>query len=197
MKTIRVPIALALALFTIACVTINVYFPAEAAEKAADRIIKDVYGEKVKPGTEPQSWNHFQPLPVQQGNPLLDWLITPAHAAADLSVDTPAIRQLQADMGKRHRELAPFYASGAVGIANTGELRIRDQKLVPLADRNRVKSLVAKENLDRAAMYAEIARANSHPEWEAEIRTTFARRWVDNAQRGWWYLDQGGGWKQK
>ena len=28
-----------------ACVTINVYFPAAAAESAADRIIEEVYGE--------------------------------------------------------------------------------------------------------------------------------------------------------
>ena len=27
-----------------ACVTINVYFPAAAAEKAADRIIEDIWG---------------------------------------------------------------------------------------------------------------------------------------------------------
>ena len=32
-----------------ACVTINVYFPAAAAEKAADRIIDDIWG----PGQEP------------------------------------------------------------------------------------------------------------------------------------------------
>ena len=42
MKLIRIPVALALVLFVAACVTINVYFPAEAAEKAADRIIQDV-----------------------------------------------------------------------------------------------------------------------------------------------------------
>ena len=60
-----------------------------------------------------------------------------------------------------------------------------------------MKNLVAKENRDRSALYAEIARANAHPEWEAEIRTTFARRWVDNAHSGWWYMDKSGGWKQK
>ena len=203
MKTIRIPMALALALFTMACVTINVYFPAEAAEKAADRIIKDVYGEE--PGTEsatepdagPQSWNRFEALPVQQGNLLLDWLIAPARAAADLSVNSPAIRELKAGMEQRHQQLKSYYSSGAVGITNAGELQIRDQKLVPLKDRNTVKSLVAKENRDRAALYTEIAKANSHPEWEAEIRTTFARRWVDNAHGGWWYMDKAGGWKQK
>jgi len=197
MKTLLIPMALVLTLFAMACVTINVYFPAEAAEKAADRIIRDVYGEESDATKEPQSRNHFESVDVAQGNPLLDWLITPAHAAADLSVNTPAVRQLKAAMEKRHRQLAPYYSSGAVGITNKGELQVRDQKLVPLKDRNTVKSLVSKENRDRYALYSEIAKANSQPGWEAEIRTTFARRWVDNARRGWWYMDKGGSWKQK
>ena len=196
MKTLRIPMALVLALFAMACVTINVYFPAEAAEKAADRIIKDVYGEEKK-GAEPQSWNQYEIMPVQPGNRVLDWFIAPAHAAADLSVNTPAIRRLQADMEKRHRQLAPYYDSGAVGITNKGQVQIRDQKLVPLKDRNQVNSLIAQENRDRTALYAEIAKANSHPEWEAEISSTFARRWVENAHSGWWYMDAKGKWTQK
>jgi uncharacterized protein YdbL (DUF1318 family) len=178
-------------------VTINVYFPAEAAEKAADRIIRDVYGDDQLQKTEPQSWND-RPAAVRPWRyAVLDWFIPVAHAEADLSVDTPAIRQLQADMEKRHRELAPFYASGAVGMTRNGEIDVRDQKLVPLQDRNPVKKLVARENQDRGALYAEIARANGHPEWEPDIRQTFARRWVDNAPGGWWYQDAGGVWKQK
>lgn len=77
-----------------------------------------------------------------------------------------------------------------------GRITLRDQKLVPLKDRNAVKGLVSKENGDRDALYAEIARANGHPEWESEIRQTFARRWVANARSGWYYMD-GGSWKQK
>ncbi len=46
-------------------------------------------------------------------------------------------------------------------------------------------------------MYQGIARENGHPEWESEIRATFAERWVTNAPRGWWYQDDGGGWKKK
>ena len=34
---------------------------------------------------------------------------------------------------------------------------------------------MADENADRAKLYSEIARANGHPEWEAEVRGTFAR----------------------
>ena len=95
------------------------------------------------------------------------------------------------------RDLAPHYSSGAIGMTGDGEIALRDQKLVPLQDRNKVRDLVAQENRDRGALYAEMARANGHPEWEAEIRATFARRWVDNARKGWWYMDKSGGWQQK
>jgi uncharacterized protein YdbL (DUF1318 family) len=55
---------------------------------------------------------------------------------------------------------------------------------------------VAAENADRAALYREIARANGHPEWEAEVRKTFAQRWIERAQPGWW-VQRGGAWVQK
>lgn len=199
MKTLRIPMAMLLMLFAAACVTINVYFPAEAAEKAADRIIKDVYGEQPAPppATEPQSRLQPQSMPARYRYGLLDWLVSPAHAEADLSVNTPAIRQIKSDMEQRHRQLAPHYASGAVGMTHNGEIVVRDLTLIPLKDRNTVKQLVAKENRDRGALYAEIARANDHPEWEGEIRQTFARRWVDNAPGGWWYSTASGSWKQK
>ena len=197
MQTLRIPMTLMLTLFAAACVTINVYFPAEAAEKAADRIIRDVYGEEQPKPADPNSLNVSPTGGRTLAGALLDWFISPAHAEADLSVNTPAIRQLQADMEKRHRELAPYYASGAVGMTRNGEVALRDQKLVPLQDRNTVKKLVARENRDRSALYGEIARANGHPEWEPDIRAIFAKRWVDNAPGGWWYQDAGGAWKQK
>lgn len=196
MKIIRIPVAMTLLLFVAACVTINVYFPAEAAEKAADRIIQDVYGGQPGAPVEPQSRRPYSEAPVSW-IVLLDWFVSPAHAGADISVNTPAIQQLQASMEKRHRKLAPYYTSGAIGMTRDGEIELRDQKLVPLQERNAVKSLVSKENADRSALYTEIARANGHPEWEADIRSTFAKRWVGNAPSGWWYMDSQGAWKQK
>ncbi|MGB5338458.1 MAG: DUF1318 domain-containing protein, partial [Gammaproteobacteria bacterium] len=161
MNILRVPLSLLLLLLVAACVTINVYFPAEAAEKAADLIIQDVYGKDsgtpATPGTpEPQSWQQLHDQP-QRNVTLLDWLIAPAHAAADLSVDSPQIRQLTAAMEKRHRQLAAYYASGAVGMTHNGQIQIRDQKLVELKDRNTVSQLVGQENADRGALYSEIA----------------------------------------
>jgi len=202
MRTLRIPMSLILLLFATACVTINVYFPAEAAEKAADRIIMDVYGKTPAPApqekpAEPQSLRMTPGPAARAAAGVLGWLVSPAQAAADLSINTPAIRQLTASMEARHRTLAPYYASGAVGMTRDGQIAVRDQKLVPLAERNTVRNLVADENRDRSALYAEMARANGHPEWESEIRATFARRWVDNARAGWWYMDGSGAWKQK
>ena len=42
---IRQLFAVSLGICLVACVTVNVYFPESAAERAADIFIKDVYGE--------------------------------------------------------------------------------------------------------------------------------------------------------
>ena len=42
MKNVWIPITLAIFALS-ACVTINIYFPAAAAEKAADKIIEEVW----------------------------------------------------------------------------------------------------------------------------------------------------------
>ena len=183
------------------CVTINVYFPAAAAQEAADRIIRDVYGEtgekavpdkETPPSAEPRS-RLERPLWIG----LLEALIPTAEAAANIDVSSPAIRQLQAAMKARHQQLRPWYDRGVIGMTRDGLIAIRDLKAVPLKDRRRLKQLVAEENRDRKALYAEIARVNGHPEWEAEIRGIFARRWIDNAPSGWWYQDAGGNWVRK
>ena len=44
---------LATTLVMSACVTINIYFPEAAAEKAADRIIEDVWQIREQPAAEP------------------------------------------------------------------------------------------------------------------------------------------------
>lgn len=42
-RTVNVILGLAAPLVVAGCVTINIYFPAAAAEKAADRIIEEVW----------------------------------------------------------------------------------------------------------------------------------------------------------
>lgn len=119
-----------------------------------------------------------------------------AIAAADLEVNTPAISAIQSSMQARHASLAPHYASGAAGLTKDGLIAVHDASVVPLSQRQALNSLVADENKDRNALYKEIATANGHPEWQDEVRSTFAQRWVQKAQSGWWYQDANG-WAKK
>jgi uncharacterized protein YdbL (DUF1318 family) len=100
-------------------------------------------------------------------------------------------------MGSRQGGLSGYYRSGAIGFDNNGMVAVRDLGAVPLPERGKLRQLVADENRDRNALYREIARANGHPEWESDIRNTFARVWVQEAGRGYWYQDAGGQWRQK
>lgn len=119
-----------------------------------------------------------------------------AFAQGNLDIDSPAIAALKVSMQQRHSQLGPLYAAGTVGLAADGSVALRDASGVPLPQRGQVNALVAAENADRAALYREIARANSHPEWEKEVRSTFAQRWIERAQAGWW-VQRGKDWVRK
>jgi len=203
---LRLPLKMLVAasVFAAACVTINVYFPAAAAEQAADRIIEDIWGPALEEDANSQS--HLLELDdgfdgrhavLLAARNVLDVLIAPAHAQVDFDIDTPEIRALTNSMNKRFRQLRPFYQSGAIGLTSDAMIEIRDRNAVPLADRNKLRQFVAAENKDRNALYKAIAKANGHPEWENDIRNTFAQRWVAKAGGGWYYRTAGGDWQQK
>jgi uncharacterized protein len=199
-----------LSLAIAACVTINVYFPAAAAEKAADQIIDAVTSHSgtsvpvtpAKPGvTAPTTRldSTHQSLWRVAAERVLSAMIPAAHAqSANLDVSTPEVRALTASLQQRFGQLSKYFDSGVVGLTADGMVDVRDQNSVPLAERALVKRLVAEDNKDRTALYAEIARGNAHPEWEADIRRTFARRWIERgAQPGWYYQDASGAWVKK
>ncbi|GAA0709146.1 YdbL family protein [Dokdonella soli] len=180
-----------------ACVTINVYFPEAAAEKAAEQFVDKVIGEKAK---------EHSPTPAEQPPPgkspgamLLDFVIPSAYAQqANVNIQTPQIQAIQTRMQQRFSSsLSKYCESGAVGFTNDGLVAVRDASSIPLAERAVVNTAVADENRDRQAVYREIALANGHAEWEAQIRSTFAKQWIQQAHAGWYYQDPSGTWKQK
>ena len=116
---------------------------------------------------------------------------------ANLEVNTPAIASLKQSMQARHTQLVANYENGAVGFTKDGLVALRDASAVPLTQRQNVNALISAENQDRNALYREIARANNHPEWEQQIRTTFGQRWIKLAKSGWWYQTASGSWIQK
>ncbi|HPA02663.1 MAG TPA: YdbL family protein [Chiayiivirga sp.] len=178
-----------------ACVTINVYFPAAEAQEAAREFVEKVIGDELPGGQTPA------PAPAQEGGgmALLSFFISSAHAQTpDITIRTPAIQAIQARMADRFQsQLAAHFDSGALGFGRDGLVVVRDAGSLGLKDRAAVNQAVADDNRDRAAVYREIAVANGHPEWEQQIRETFARQWVSSARGGWWYQDAGGAWKQK
>lgn len=190
------------ALFLTACVTINIYFPAAAAEKVADEIIKGIQSEsptdsEPKALMPPQTkMDEFQAIIFSWTDAVVEFVIPSAHAGnADLSVNTAEIRQLRASMSARFATLKSFYDAAVIGIQSDGFITVKGS--VALKDRNTVNKLVAAENSDRQALYQAIANANGHPEWFAQIKSTFAASWVENAQPGWWYQSSNGNWNQK
>ena len=198
------PLKIALAsLMIAACVTINVYFPAAAADKAADQVIDKITGS-CEGATPPQS-NYVPandeptPLLAAVGAVLKCWFRLRMRRAPRRS--TSARRRSRASrtsMARRFGELEKFFASGAVGLTKDGNIDVRDLNAVALPERATVKRLVSEDNADRAQLYTEIAKANNHPEWEGDVRKSFARRWVaEGAKPGWYYQDEGGAWKQK
>ena len=197
------PLKIALASFLVAaCVTINVYFPAAAADKAADQTIDKI----MKGGEASAPQGYFVPnVGEEHGVVLLafDRLLSVAVPAANaqgaesLDVSSPAITQITNSMSARFGQLEKFFASGAVGLTVNGNVEVRDLNAVALPDRATVKRLVTEDNADRAQLYSEMAKANNHPEWEADIRKSFARRWVAKAKAGWYYQGDDGSWKQK
>lgn len=193
------------------CVTINVYFPAAAAQQAAEQIIGNVIGPDASapassvpassaptssaPASSAQPSAQHEPLALR----LLDAVIPAAYAAEpDLDIHTPAIDAIQARMQQRYRSvLGALLDSGAVGLTRNGDVALRDPSKVPLAQRAAATQAVAAENADRAALYQQIGAANGHPEWAASLREAFAKKWIGMAHAGWYYQDANGAWKQK
>jgi uncharacterized protein YdbL (DUF1318 family) len=211
MKKLLLLLPLVAGFILTACVTIYVYFPAAAAEKAADRIIDQVWGEKKSeksapeektppaPANKPEKINPIEPQ--SQATPafyaLLDFLVKPVAAAADFNISSPAIEVIKTRMASRHQELEQFYDNGAVGLTYDALITLRDPNAVSLRFRAKVEQAVNDENKDREWLYQEIAKANGHPEWLSDIRNTFAKRWIDKAKKGWWYQNNNGQWQKK
>jgi len=191
----------AAAVALVGCVTINVYFPEAAAQKAADQFIGNVLDES---GVAPAAnGSKAPPKPAAGKQPsasLLDLVIPKAMAAEspDIQVRSPETDAIRARMKARFGgPLKGLMDSGAVGFTNNGLVAVRDAGSLPLDQRSQASNTVRDANSDRDQLYAAIAKANGHPEWEPQIRKTFAAGWVERAPSGWYYQDASGAWKRK
>ena len=187
-----------------ACVTINVYFPAAEAKEAAKEFVEKVIGEDAipadtTPAEKPNGGGGMASL-LRRIDPLSLVGIGSAHAQGqpDISIKTPAIQAIQARMAARFdATLRKGFDAGALGFGKDGMIVLREPGALELKDRAGMQAAVADDNRDRKAVYKEVAVANGHAEWEAQIRDVFSKQWVASARGGWWYQDKSGAWKQK
>ncbi len=183
-----------------ACLTINIYFPAAAVEKAADKIVEEVWGnegdqpEKLKKEGEPQSlidrWIRFALTAIGPGEAFAQ--------EADINITTPAIRALKNSIKKRAKSIKPYLDNGNVGISNNGLLVIRSKEGLNLKEKAAFTRLIKAENSDRNALYSEIAKANNFPpDRVSDIKEIFAGSWIKQARKGWWVQSPDGKWSRK
>lgn len=185
-----------LAFFVSACVTVNIYFPAAAVQRAADKIVEETWGEPAESGRKepPQSSNPERPSVLTSFG-----VVSEAFAQeADINVSNPAIRALKESIKNRSDSIKPFMDRGHVGISRDGLLTIRGSEGLNLRQRAEIQQLVEAENRDREALYSEIATANNIPrESVPKIKRIFAKSWIDQARSGWWVQDAQGNWSKK
>lgn len=151
-----------------ACTSIS-FFPQISAQKTADKVIDDIW-----PATA-----------------------TGVVPTSDIETGTAAIAVIGKSIAQRLQRLKPYFDSGAVGLTAGGLLAVRDFGPIAALDRADLIALVAEDNKDRSALYREITRANRHPEWEADLRSTFGQRWISRAPSGWYYRDSAAAWIRK
>ena len=188
-----------LAFILTACVTVNIYFPAAAVQRAADQIVEETWGEQGKGGVR-EAPKQAPKSGSSVGGKVYAFAGLGREAfaqEADINVSNPAIRALKESIRTRSDSIKPFIDKGNIGIGRDGLLVVRTAEGLNLKERAQVQQLVEAENRDREALYAEIAKANNFPEKVADIKRIFAKSWIDQARSGWWVQDAQGSWKKK
>lgn len=176
----------------VACVTVNIYFPAAEVQKAADKIVDDIRTKTEGSPAAPAE----KPGPTSSLNFIFG--AKPAYAEVNIDVSTPAIRGIKESIKSRYAQLKAFYDKGAIGENNKGLIEAKDTAGLNLQERSLVNKLIDQENKDRAALYSEIANANKlGSDSVPQIKKIFANSWREKSQSGWWVQNDGGNWEKK
>ena len=170
----------------VSCVTVNIYFPAEAVKRAADEIVEDVYDSNKDDSSKfmESPFNIFCDVAWAQD--------------VDINISSPAIRSIRTSIEGRFSKLKPFYDGGNIGITNRGYIEIRNMGGLDIKATSDLKGLVDAENFDRRKLYNEIAVANNFSsEAVPQIEREFAVSWREQASPGWWIQKDDGSWVRK
>jgi len=198
MNSILKKMGVVLIFMVAACVTVNIYFPAAAIQKAADEIVEDVRGKSEKQKEKEQQKPDKQSWLLKE---MQNFRLGPCDAYAqqiDIEVSTPAIRNLRQNMKNRFPQLKMFFDKGSTGENNSGFLEVRNITNLNLKEKSDISRLVGEENADRKTLYEEIMKANKlGPESLPKIQKIFANSWRNNSESGWLIQNDSGIWQKK
>ena len=194
-KYLALPL-LAFVVISCAVITVNVYFPTEAVEEAAEKIIDEIQsGEDAQSTADNSDQQSFFEMSV----PFNVFSGSTVYAdEIDLNLTTPVIRKLIDSMKARNAKIMQFKDKGAIGETNDGMLSIREMDGLSGEEIRTVKRLLRAENNDREALYKELTAANKiDPADIDKVKSIFARTLKSKAKPGHWYHDEKGNWTQK
>jgi uncharacterized protein YdbL (DUF1318 family) len=178
----------------LACITINIYFPEAQVKKTAEEIVDEVRQKEAKDKSAPETIKKDIPEPRAEAFRL----VPAAFAQEETTVSNPAIRALKDSLRQRFPQLKPHFDAGRIGENNTGFVDIRGEGGLDLKGKADLRVLVRDENADRAALYAEVAKAlKIDPSQIERIRKIFAESWINAAAPGWWIQKENGDWVKK
>ena len=157
-----------------ACVTINIYFPAEKVESVAADIVNDVRGLSEDSGVRKDE-SSFRSMGIM----VASLFSNEAYAAGETQVSSPAIRTIKQRMKDRNANLKPFYAQGVLNELDNGYLEIKEPNNLSLKDKRDAGVLVDAENKDRKALYEAVAaELNIDKSQVNRVAEIFAKEWA-------------------
>lgn len=177
MKMYRKPLWAALfcsVLFLFACVTINIYFPAEKVESVAGEIVNEIRGGESSGDNDTQK--NGQSSLLRQ----ILLALAPATAWAEdvTTVSNPTIRALKDKMKARFAQMKPFYQKGMLSEGANGYVSLGNTQGLGLKEKRDLKNLVDAENIDRQTLYSEVAKAlKIDPSQIGKVAEIFAKEW--------------------
>ena len=160
----------------VACVTINIYFPAEKVESVADDIVDEIRGRE---------GDDEKPGETGEKNSLLRGIRTclaldMAWAEEVTDISNATIRALKERLKARYKQMKPYYGKGLLQEGNDGYIQVKGLGGLGLKEKRDLKSLVDAENKDRKALYKEVAKAlNIDPGQIDRIGKIFAKEWQE------------------
>ena len=167
-------IILCMTISIFACVTINIYFPAEKVESVASDIVDDIRGRE--PGKKDQQIKKQKDSLLRSFRLALSPSVSWAQDAT--AVSNATIRALKAKLKARYAQMKPFYQKGAIKEGGNGYVSAGNIAGLGLKEKRDLKGLIDAENNDRKSLYHEVAKALKIDVSQVnKIAEIFAKEW--------------------